>query len=219
MDLGKIKEIAEEDASSRAYKASKYSDWVEEILSKASGRVLDVGSGDGAFSIPLLQRGYEVFSADLAHPRLVALKKVQPLLVECDATYLPFKYDTFDTIFFVEVLEHLPDRKAQIECLRGFIDVLKSNGRIVLTTPNRPMYRIMMKLWEWIGGQKPDPTHFSELSLKELLDLIQEEYEIIQVRGKIGLIPIKTIQKIFSCWPFLCYDILVVARPKTKQIK
>jgi 2-polyprenyl-3-methyl-5-hydroxy-6-metoxy-1,4-benzoquinol methylase len=214
MEIKDIKKIAEEDAGSRGYSASKYSDWIEDILSKASGKVLDAGSGDGAFSIPLLKRGFDVVSSDLAHPRLMGLKPTQPLLVECDATYLPFKPGTFDTILFVEVLEHLPDGKAQADCIRGFIGALKPNGRIVLTTPNRPVYRVMLKLWGWFGGQKPDPTHFSELSLGGIRALIGEWCEIELVRGKVGLIPLKPLQRLFARWPGLCYDIMVVAKPR-----
>lgn len=214
MEIKNIKTIAEEDAGRRDYRQSKYGDWVEAILGSTQGEVLDLGAGDGAFTKPLLERGRRVVSADLTHARLVRLKAMNNLLVECDATYLPFKLGIFDTILFVEVLEHLPDRKAQAECIRGFIGALKPNGRIVLTTPNKPVYRVMLKLWGWFGGQKPDPTHFSELSLGEIKELIGGLCEIELVRGKVGLIPLKPLQRLFARWPAICYDIMVVARPR-----
>lgn len=214
MEIKDIKTIAEADVKRRDYKQSRYGDWVEAILESAHGLVLDLGAGDGAFTKPLLERGQKVISADLTHARLVRLKAWSNKLVECDATYLPFKPGTFDTILFVEVLEHLPDGKAQADCIRGFIGALKPNGRIVLTTPNRPVYRVMLKLWGWFGGQKPDPTHFSELSLGGIRALIGEWCDIELVRGKIGLIPLRSLQRLFARWPGVCYDIMVVARPK-----
>lgn len=214
MEIKDIKTIAEDDVKRRAYRQSKYSDWVETIMGFAYGLVLDLGAGDGAFTKPLLERGQRVISADLTHARLVRLKAWSNMLVECDATYLPFKTGTFDTILFVEVLEHLPDRKAQANCIKGFISALKPSGRIVLTTPNKPVYRVMLKLWEWFGGQKPDPTHFSELSLRETKELIGKWCEIELVRGKVGLIPLKPLQRLFARWPGICYDIMIVARPK-----
>jgi len=214
MIIKDIKSIAERDAITRDYKPSRYGDWMEDILGQVNGFVLDLGAGDGAFTKPLLERGYRVISADLAHARLVKLRSINSLLVECDAVNLPFKHGTFDTILFVEVLEHLPNRKAQTHCIKGLVDALKPNGRMVLTTPNRPLYRIMLKLWEWFGGQKPDPTHFSELSFNELMVLMREVCNIEHVRGKIGLLPIKAVQRFFARWPSLCYDILVVAKPR-----
>ena len=214
MKIADIKTIAEKDAKAREYKPSRYGDWMEDVLGQAVGFVLDLGAGDGAFTGPLLERGRKVVSADLTHARLVKLKALNNLLVECDATNLPFKQGVFDAILFVEVLEHLPDRKTQSEAIKGFVHALKKGGRIVLTTPNRPVYRVMLKLWGWFGGQKPDPTHFSELTLGELLELMRENCEVGFVRGKVGLVPIKAVQRFFSRWPSLCYDILVVARPK-----
>ncbi|GEM_PF-2538207 len=214
MEIKDIKTIAEEDVKRRDYRQSRYGDWVDGILEEAQGEVLDLGAGDGAFTKPLLERGLRVVSADLTHARLVRIKTLNKSLVECDATTLPFKPGTFDTILFVEVLEHLPDRRAQKDCIRGFLKSLKAGGRIVLTTPNRPIYRIMLKLWGWFGGQKPDPTHFSELSYPELRELLLEDCEIEQVRGKVGLIPVKAVQRLFARWPAFCYDIMVVATPK-----
>jgi 2-polyprenyl-3-methyl-5-hydroxy-6-metoxy-1,4-benzoquinol methylase len=214
MKVADIKAIAEKDAKARDYKPSRYGDWMEDILGQAVGLVLDLGAGDGAFTKPLLERGFRVISADVTHARLVRLRSANGLLVECDAANLPFKPGTFDTILFVEVLEHLPDRRTQADCIRGFAAALRRGGRMVLTTPNRPVYRVMLKLWEWFGGQKPDPTHFSELSLSELMGLMREECEIEHVRGKVGLMPVKVIQRFFARWPSLCYDILVVAKPR-----
>lgn len=208
------KSLIESEATKRNYKKSKYSDWVEEILSFAHGNILDMGSGDGAFTTPLVLKGNEVISADLSHLRLNGIRGINPKLVECDALILPFSDNSFDTILFIEVLEHLPNTQAQEETLKEFIRVLKPAGRLILTTPNRPVYKRIVKLWSWFGGQSPDPTHYTELSLSELVDLFSKHFKIIQVRGKIGFIPLKKIQKYFNRYPRVCYDILMVGEPK-----
>ena len=214
MGKGARKSLIESEATKRVYQESKYSDWVEEILSFAHGNILDLGSGDGAFTIPLIQKGYPVVSADLSHLRLNGIRGINSKLVECDALILPFSDNSFDTILFIEVLEHLPNTQAQEEALKEFIRVLKPAGRLILTTPNRPVYKYIVKLWSWFGGQPPDPTHYTELSLKELGDLFSKHFKITHVRGKIGFIPQKKIQKHFARYPRVCYDILIVGEPK-----
>jgi ubiquinone/menaquinone biosynthesis C-methylase UbiE len=185
------KNMAEQEVSVRSFRRSRYDDWVEAVLLHCRGTVLDLGCGDGAFTRPLRERGYAVVGSDLSLGRLKALKNVTPCLLEASAIQLPFRDQCFDTILFTEVLEHLADREAQRQALREFARVLSRDGRLVLTTPNRPVYRIAVRLWSWFGDQKPDPTHFSELNLRELRSLVSEFFTIIAVRGKFG----------FFAWP------------------
>ncbi|HAD82931.1 MAG: hypothetical protein A2509_06860 [Candidatus Edwardsbacteria bacterium RIFOXYD12_FULL_50_11] len=217
MSVDARKELIESEAQSREYNASKYSDWVGDILSYAAGDILDLGSGDGAFSIPLIKKGLNVISADLSHTRLKKIKSINRRLAECDALVLPFKDNSFDTILFVEVLEHLPNKQAQEEALREFIRILKPNGRLVLTTPNKVVYKYVVQLWSWFGGKSPDPTHYTELSLTELMEICDKYFNIIHVRGKLGFIPIRALQRYFSKRPGFCYDILVVAEPRSSK--
>lgn len=217
MTVDTRKELIESEAQTREYNASKYSDWVEDILSFAVGDTLDLGSGDGAFSSPLIKKDLNVISADLSHTRLEKIKSINRRLAECDALLLPFKDNSFDTILFVEVLEHLPNKQAQEEALKEFIRVLRPNGRLVLTTPNKTVYRHVVQLWSWFGGKSPDPTHYTELSLAELTELCSKYFNITHVRGKLGFIPIRSLQKYFSRHPAICYDILVVAEPRSSK--
>ncbi|MBI5804907.1 class I SAM-dependent methyltransferase [candidate division TA06 bacterium] len=212
------KQRVEAEVTKRTYLSSKYSDWHQEILSYAKGTVLDLGAGDGAFTSPMALQGLRVVACDLSRTRLQNLKTSTSELVELDATAIPFKQSAFDTVLFVEVLEHLPDRAAQQKLLAELGQVLKRDGVIVITTPNRPVYRFMSFLWKWFGGQEPDPTHYAELSWPELEELCRETFDISYVRGKAGLIPVKAVQKYFSKYLFLCYDIMVVLKHKSKTV-
>lgn len=213
---GYYKQRVEEEVTKRTYLSSKYSDWHQDILSYAQGTVLDLGAGDGAFTVPMVRQGLRVVASDLSRLRLQKLNSYTPELVECDALAIPFKQAAFDTILFIEVLEHLPDRSAQQKLLVELGRTLKAGGVIVLTTPNRPVYRLMTFLWKWFGGQEPDPTHYSELSWPELEGLCREKFDISYVRGKAGLIPVKWVQSILSNQLYLCYDIMVVLKHKSK---
>jgi 2-polyprenyl-3-methyl-5-hydroxy-6-metoxy-1,4-benzoquinol methylase len=211
------KQRVEAEVPKRTYRSSKYSDWPRNILSYARGTVLDLGAGDGAFTAPLTQRGQRVVACDLSRSRLKNLNCYTPELVECDALAVPFKPAVFDTILFIEVLEHLPGRDAQRRLLAELGQALKPGGAIVLTTPNRPVYRIMTRLWKWFGGQDPDPTHYAELSWPELEELCRERFDIKYVRGKAGLVPSQWLQRHLSHRLFLCYDIMVVLNHKKAQ--
>lgn len=214
MTVNARKKLIESEAQTREYHASKYSNWVEDILSFVAGDALDLGSGDGAFSIPLVKKDLNVISADLSHTRLEGIKTANRKLAECDALTLPFKDNSFDTVLFVEVLEHLPNKKAQEEALKEFIRILRPSGRLILTTPNKTVYKHVVRLWSWFGGKSPDPTHYTELSLTELVELCSKYFNITHVRGKLGFIPIRSLQKYFSKYPAICYDIMIVAEPR-----
>jgi SAM-dependent methyltransferase len=96
-----------------------------------SGDILDVGAGMGG-PMRLLPRA---IGLDLA-PR-------QPRSVGGDMCLMPFKAEAFDTIFSIEVLEHLPgDRLGQ--GLSEIRRVLRPGGHAILVTPYRePLARRM----------------------------------------------------------------------------
>ncbi|MBI4727357.1 class I SAM-dependent methyltransferase [candidate division TA06 bacterium] len=215
-DSSYYKQRVEAEVQKRTYRSSKYSDWHQEILSYVRGVVLDLGAGDGAFTVPLTRQGLRVVACDLSRTRLQNLKACTSELVELNAMAIPFKPSVFDTILFIEVLEHLPDRSAQQRLLTELGRVLKPGGVVVLTTPNRPVYRIMTMLWKWLGSQEPDPTHYAELSWPELEELCREKFDIAYVRGKAGLIPLCLVQRLLSKKLYLCYDIMVALKHKGK---
>ncbi|MDA0167193.1 class I SAM-dependent methyltransferase [Solirubrobacter ginsenosidimutans] len=97
-------------------------------------RVLDLGTGAGAFLTALQQAdadpvGVEI--AEAAAQRARAATGIEVRLVEPDGT-LPFAHGEFDLIWCSEVLEHVPDALGLLQEARR---VLKRDGRILLTVP------------------------------------------------------------------------------------
>ena len=112
--------------------------FVESILSNElvlkSLNILDFGAGEGNTS-RLLSLKNSVVSLE---PKPERIKKIQienslnPVLA--DGTYLPFKPETFDVIVMQDVIEHLTSTTNLISELSK---LLKTNGIIYLSTPNR----------------------------------------------------------------------------------
>ena len=81
-------------------------------------RVLELGCGNGKTLLTMVQRGWEVTALDIS-PRAVALSRERCRsssdadFIIADSSVLPFKNTTFDAVFAVHLMGHLPepDRK------------------------------------------------------------------------------------------------------------
>ena len=71
-------------------------------------RILDVGCGDGIYFPYLSQKTGEVVGIDFSPDRLIRSKKLGALLVRGDAGVLPFRDESFETVWASEVIEHTP---------------------------------------------------------------------------------------------------------------
>lgn len=99
--------------------------------------ILDLGSGEGGTSFALSENNL-VISADYSITRLLRqhqnFNESKFEKINCNGENLPFADDTFDIIILQDVIEH-------IDGLNSFLNdvhrVLKSNGMVYISTPNR----------------------------------------------------------------------------------
>ncbi len=202
-------------------------------------RILDVGCGDGNFSLLLKQAcgANEVYGIDIAEKGVESARRkgVKALQVDLDEQNLPFEDEYFDAVFAGEVIEHLfdPDR-----FLGEVYRVLRRQGGIfVLSTPNLASihnrialllgfqpYSVVVSLHNSVGhllfragGAAPDHIRFFTLhSLKELLKV--QSFRIIKIEGSQAMLPrkmkllslISSIDKFFALLPSLSYRVLIV---------
>ncbi len=132
-------------------------------LCPAGGEALDLGCGDGLFSHLVATRGVTVTGLDV---ELAAIEQARaqvaaqqyphqpPTFIHSPAGALPFADGTFDVLFMLDVIEHLPNPLAVLcEAQR----VMKPGGAMLITTP------------AWQFGTWSDATyHVAEYSAEEL---------------------------------------------------
>ncbi len=135
------------------------------------GNVLELGCGWG--------RGVETLIEKCDH--YTGLDKNQPLIDQLQAAYpkhtfqtadLPhlsaFKDNTFDYVVTFQVIEHIQDDN---KFLSEIARVLKPNGRVLLTTVNRP-YSLSRNPW-----------HVREYDTQELRSLMQKYFSKVETMG------------------------------------
>lgn len=125
------------------------------------GIVLDIASGTGYGSSILAraEKSIYVISVDINYDLLRYGAKVFNINgVQADALKLPFRDGALDTVVTLETIEHLPD---PISFIKEISRVLKFDGLVVLSTPN--------KLYSSPFVKKPlNPYHIKEFYLGEL---------------------------------------------------
>jgi len=118
------------------------------------GRILDVGCGEGAFSIWCVKRGNMVHAIDVHDmPKYLEGTGVnyEKIAVEEYKTSLKF-----NTIILMEIIEHLKDPEAVIKKLFGY---LLPKGRMIITTP-------WIDTWDWEADHLwrwPDLASFNKM--------------------------------------------------------
>lgn len=102
---------------------------VQAILELAgpAGRILDVGTGTGRVSIPLLEAGANLVGCDLSSEMLRRLQEKLPAarILQADASRLPFPSSHFDAVLTVHVIHLIAPWQ---EALREFKRVLRPGG-------------------------------------------------------------------------------------------
>ncbi|MBN2482581.1 MAG: class I SAM-dependent methyltransferase [Candidatus Omnitrophica bacterium] len=111
---------------------------------KSGDTILDIGCGRGEIVYYCVQRGAKTLGIDYSPDAIGIAQETIDKLDEslrnnakvCVADFTEYDFpDRYDTILMVEVFEHLYDW--QIEKFIGKLkDILKDNGKLIITTPN-----------------------------------------------------------------------------------
>lgn len=118
----------------RLKKVSKYIDF-------ANKKVLDIGCGNGAYTVEIAKDASLAVGIDIEPERLSVFnktkgeRKIRNVYISLmSGEYIGFKGGVFDIVILIETLEHILNER---NCLRECWRVLKENGKIILYVPNK----------------------------------------------------------------------------------
>jgi len=92
--------------------------------------------------------------------------------VQCDGQKLPFKDGSFDVVFLMQVIEHVPHLH---DLLQEINRILKQKGVLMLTTPN--LYSI---------NSYRDPNHLWHFTPRTLCFTLKNYFSAIKITGNYG---------------------------------
>lgn len=145
--------------------------------------VLDVGCGDGRITSLIAPRVKSVIGVDnqdraLKFARLIyeSLDVKNVRFEKQSVSKLNFKGKTFDKVTCFDVIEHMPVDQVE-KSIQEMHRVLKKDGRIYLTTPNRD------ELAGRIFGHKVIDKHYYEYNVQEMVEMFKPYFKNIKVNG------------------------------------
>ena len=136
--------------------------------------ILDVGAGDGTFLNYLLLKSSNIKKAVASELSAEAIEKGKEkykkiIFKQENSEKLGFENGTFDTVFAIEVLEHILDIDASLEEVNR---VLKSGGYFCITTTDfNWLKRIIIAAFFWNKFFYPNNPHIRFFTKRTLTDL------------------------------------------------
>jgi len=118
---------------------SVFKNKIEKISNLRCEKLLDVGCGDGSFTMPLSENIQNIYGIDVQESFLNSFrakvngdKRYEVFLMSAES--MSFESNSFDILLTIETIEHIQDLQ---KAAKEFFRVLKSGGELIITCPNR----------------------------------------------------------------------------------
>lgn len=123
------------------------------LQKETPGRLLDVGCGAGHLLNRIRQLGWEVEGIDFDENAVEQAKKLYQLKAQTgDLKTIAYPNNSFDVITLKHVIEHIPE---PVELLQECYRILKTGGRLIMTTPNIQSWGHQRFQHYWRGLEPP----------------------------------------------------------------
>jgi ubiquinone/menaquinone biosynthesis C-methylase UbiE len=170
--------------------------WHHSFFRKYVGKnILDVGAGDGTFLDFIMKKNKQVqaFASELSAEAISIGKKKYPEINFKNESLerLSFGNEVFDTVFAIEVVEHLLDTD---QCLAEINRVMKNGGYLCITTTdfNLPK-KIIIATFFWNKFFYPNNPHIRFFTKATLADICKKHgFKLMEHkwnRSYFGLMP------------------------------
>jgi 2-polyprenyl-3-methyl-5-hydroxy-6-metoxy-1,4-benzoquinol methylase len=115
--------------------------YIKLVRKPVGSSVLDIGTAEGSLAFGLYERGYVVTAVDISAPHLEEVKKQAGIrkcsldleVVDVETDIGALKGRTFDTLFFLDVIEHL---RTPIKGLINIRTLMHESSELIINTPN-----------------------------------------------------------------------------------
>ena len=146
----------------------------KETAKLISGTVLEIGSGEGYGIRELVDKCDKYIAIDKYATKINSeIKNTKNItFIECEVPPLKDIDDNcIDFVVSFQVIEHIYDDKYFLSEIKR---VLKKNGKLILTTPNKKM------------SLSRNPWHIREYTVQEMSDLLNNFFSKTEIMGVFG---------------------------------
>jgi len=150
------------------------------VPNKKEAKILELGSGLGYLTYALRKEGYNITGLDISQEAVNnANASFGDYFVAEDLfVYNQTHKNEYDIVILTEVIEHV---EKPIDFLKAIEALLKKNGMIIMTTPNKSIAPL-----DVVWYSELPPIHhwwFSEDSIKYLANQLNFEYQFVDFSG------------------------------------
>lgn len=179
---------------------SKFTDYERNLaldvffpITKNENKLADIAGGAGIVAEWLIKRGYDVSLVEFSEAAVEEAKKrginkIYKNKIEGLGS-LPFANDSFDVVFFGDIVEHLFDPESALKEIKR---ILKPNGKLIISCPNIAYWRF--RCYYFLDGdfqridvakQRPwEQEHIRFYNIKILKELLGKlGFEFIKYKG------------------------------------
>ena len=180
---------------------------VEKSIDRA-GKILDLGAGEGALSLRLKDRGYNVLASDIDERIFKCQDEIPFIAVDFNDSSQVEKFirnyeGYFDVVLGIEVIEHVENPWNYIRLMKKLV---KKDGKIIVSTPNISSWLSRLKYLftgEFVSFSDNDwirSGHINPITALELTRIFQSEcFDNIKVRAG-GNLPVFVIGRSYKMY-------------------
>lgn len=134
---------------------------------RQSGRILDVGCGNGDFLAALKARGWEVYGTEFSPAACDLAREKGVAVQQGDLLSAAFPDGFFDVVTLWHVFEHLPEPRNELAEIQR---ILSSDGLLVIEVPNNGSLGFRLTKKKWYHFDVPRHLqHFTPETLRQIL--------------------------------------------------
>ncbi len=134
-------------------------------------KVVDIGCRQGVVSYFIRELGGKWVHTDMEKPDLLKARKILKKNIILTGIKLPFKPESSDIVFCLDMLEHVDDDRG---LLKEINSIMKRGGTIIISTPITGKVFILNKIKSFFGLKPEIYGHKREgYSIKNLKEIVQ----------------------------------------------